>query len=149
MPRPAAPAGSLPAPVNSQRPAIRLAGSVAYDKRSILGSTLKAAAPERFIDDAPVETSYRRLDSRHRVFRSLQRQKLLMGCELELAKLFITATVLCFMLAIVRLSLGWLLLSLLFGGPIMWVCRMFNQEDEDYLKVYLEALRCPHMREPE
>lgn len=72
-----------------------------------------------------------------------------MGCELELAKLFITATVLCFMLAIIKFSLGWLLLSLLFGGPVMLVVRMISEEDEDYVKVYLEALNCPHIREPE
>jgi hypothetical protein len=72
-----------------------------------------------------------------------------MGCELELAKLFITATVLCFMLAIIKLSLGWLLLSVLFGGPLMIGARMLGQEDEDYVKVYLEALQCPHIRAPE
>ena len=72
-----------------------------------------------------------------------------MGCELELAKLFITAAVLCFMLAIIKLSLGWLLLSILFGGPLMIGVRMLGQEDEDYVKVYLEALRCPHIRQPE
>jgi Type IV secretory pathway, VirB3-like protein len=77
------------------------------------------------------------------------RPKLLMGCELELAKLFITATVLCFMLAIIKLSLGWLLLSVLFGGPLMIGARMLGQEDEDYVKVYLEALQCPHIRAPE
>jgi hypothetical protein len=77
------------------------------------------------------------------------RPKLLMGCELELAKLFITATVLCFMLAIMKFSLGWLALSAMFGGPVMIACRMLGQEDEDYVKVYLEALQCPYIREPE
>jgi len=72
-----------------------------------------------------------------------------MGCELELAKLFITATVLCFLLAIMKFSLGWLLLSILFGGPLMIGARMLGQDDEDYVRVYLEALQCPNIRAPE
>jgi hypothetical protein len=77
------------------------------------------------------------------------RKKLLMGCELELAKLFITATVLCFMLGIMKFSLGWLALSVMFGVPVMIGCRMLGEEDEDYVKTYIEALQCPHIREPE
>ena len=77
------------------------------------------------------------------------RAKLLMGCELELAKLDITATVLCFMLGIMKFSLGWLALALLFGGPVMIGLRMLGQEDEDYVKGYIEALQCPHIRQPE
>jgi len=77
------------------------------------------------------------------------RPKLLMGCELELAKLFITAAVLCFMLGIMKFSLGWLALAFMFGGPVMIAARRLGQEDEDYVKVYVEALQCPHIRQPE
>jgi len=53
------------------------------------------------------------------------------------------------MLAIMKFSLGWLLLSAMFGGPVMVATRMLSQEDEDYVKGYLEALREPHVRQPE
>ena len=83
------------------------------------------------------------------VFQSLQRPKLLMGCELELAKLTITVTVLLFLFAVMKFSLDYLLMAFIFGGPVMWVLRILSEQDPDYAKVYVEALQIPHVREPE
>src|SRR5215467_13030487 len=132
------PASPAQAPDNSSiraasAPALRPPGSV----RSAAPSAPPRAiamphAPASLSSTATVQPTSYQSGLRHRVYTSLMRPKLLMGCELELAKVFITATVLCFMLAIIKFSLGWLALSLLFGGPMMWTIRMLSQVDEDY-----------------
>ena len=152
MKSPASPALSL---VNSSTdralaPASRLPGSVHWDKQSVLRPAIRTLpSRDRFSSNAAIEPGFYRLGSKHMVFQSLQRPKLLMGCELELAKLAITVTVLLFLFAVMKFSLDYLLMAFIFGGPVMWVLRMLSEQDPDYAKVYVEALQISHVREPE
>ena len=89
------------------------------------------------------------LGSKHKVYQSLQRDRLLMGGELEVSQLNVTITVLLALLALMALSWHLLVLAVIFGGPVQWVIRTLSEHDPDYLKTYLEALSSPHIREPE
>lgn len=147
-PQPAAPSNSFPASTKPQLSIVRPPGSVT--REPVLHPATKTSnSPERFSSTAQIPTSDSQLGSRHWVYHSLQRNKTLMGCELEPAKLIIMAACLCFLLAVASLNLGWLIVSVLLGGPFMLTIRMLSDEDTDCLKVYFEALAIPHIREPE
>jgi type IV secretory pathway TrbD component len=151
-PRPAAPALNAPSPATKRRePAVRPVGSVDWNKKAVLGPVTKshnAVAVAHAFDSAPtMESSASR--SKHRVFRSLQRDKLLMGGERELSQANIMITVLLVLLALMQLNWHLAVVAVLFGGPVQWAIRHFSEQDPDYIKTYLEGLSCPHIREPE
>jgi type IV secretory pathway TrbD component len=137
--------------VKRREPAPRPIGSVQWNKQSVLTPVVKshnAVAVAHTFDSAPtVQSSVPR--STHRVFRSLQRDKLLMGGERELSQANIMVTVLLVLLALMRLNWRLAVIAVLFGGPVQWVIRTFSQEDPDHVKVDLEGLTTPHIREPE
>lgn len=145
-PRPASPALGMPAPVTKRRePAPRPVGSV-----SVLAPVIKShnAIAVAHSTSAPLATSAEPR-ARHRVFRSLQRDKLLMGGERELSQANIMITVLLVLLALMQLNWHLAVVAILFGGPVQWVIRHFSEQDPDYIKTYLEGLTTPHIREPE
>ncbi len=146
-PRPASPGLSLvtkkPAP-----PTTRPLGSVTANKpvskpksrpvpETSIGSTVSATTP----------ASSR--SAKHRVFQSLQRDKLLMGGERELSQINITITMLLGLLTIMGMNWHLAVVAVLFGGPVQWAIRILSERDPDYVKTYLEGLTSPHIREPE
>ena len=72
-----------------------------------------------------------------------------MGGERELSQANIAITVLLGLLALLGLNWHLALFAAIFGGPVQWIIRILSQDDPDYVKVYLEGLACPHVREPE
>jgi len=102
-----------------------------------IGSTVSATTP----------ASSR--SAKHRVFQSLQRDKLLMGGERELSQINITITMLLGLLAIMGMNWHLAVVAVLFGGPVQWAIRILSERDPDYVKTYLEGLTSPHIREPE
>ena len=79
----------------------------------------------------------------------MQRDKLLMGAERELAQLNVMFTTILGLLALLTLNWRLAVLAVIFGGPVQWLLRMLSQEDPDYIKVYLEGLTAPQLRSPE
>ena len=104
---------------------------------------------DRSYENAPLETSSYRVGLKHKTFQALQRDKLLMGAEREVAQLNVMFTTILGLLALLTLNWRLAVLAVIFGGPVQWLLRMLSQEDPDYIKVYLEALQCPHIRQPE
>ncbi len=147
-PRPASPALSLvtqkPAP-----PATRPLGSV--QKQPVLGTSKRhATKAESSSGSAPSMTSSTSTrSSKHAVFQSLQRDKLLMGGERELSQLNITITMILGLLAIMGMNWHLAVVAVLFGGPVQWAIRILSERDPDYVKTYIEGLTTPHIREPE
>ena len=88
-------------------------------------------------------------NAKHRVFTCLQMDKLLMGGEMELSRINISLTMAIGLWAVMTLSWHLALVALLFGGPVQWAIRIISDRDPDYVKVYIEGFRCPHLRRPE
>jgi type IV secretory pathway TrbD component len=82
------------------------------------------------------------------VYQSLQRPKLLLGGEWEAALINMYATLIFMVLALFSLNWRMALLSLFCGTCLQWGLRVFAQKDPDYFKRLLEAIRHPHIREP-
>ena len=148
-PRPSAsPAASPPPPtITPQGP--RLSGSVKSLKP--VTSPPKRASTKGTIGSAPSVTAAATttINAKHRVFTCLQMDKLLMGGEMELSRINISLTMAVGLWAVMTLSWHLALVALLFGGPVQWAIRIISDRDPDYVKVYIEGLRCPHLREPE
>jgi hypothetical protein len=68
---------------------------------------------------------------------------------MELARINISLTMVLGLLAVMTLSWHLALVAILFGGPVQCCIRIIADHDPDYVKVYIEGLRCPHLREPE
>jgi type IV secretory pathway TrbD component len=150
-PRPAAPALSLVSGKPPAAPIPRQPGSVtALPPVKPVGAkpeTLTTSAPSMMA--APTSAAYGTRSYKHRVFQALQREKLLMGGERELSQINITFTLLLGLVAFMFLNWHFALIALLFGGPVQIGIRILSEEDPDYTKTYLEALRIPHLRSPE
>jgi len=146
-PRPASPALSLVSDNKPPAPAKRPIGSV--QKQPVLGTSQRPTTKaESHSASLPSTSSFPR-SSKHRVFQSLQRDKLLMGGERELSQINITITMLLGLLAIMGMNWHLAVVAVLFGGPVQWAIRILSERDPDYVKTYLEGLTSPHIREPE
>ena len=148
-PRPSASPAAIPPPRTTARPAQRLPGSVKSIKP--VTSLPKRATTQGAIGSAPSTTTSTSATSnaKHRVFTCLQMDKLLMGGEMELSRINISLTMAIGLWAVMTLNWHLALVALLFGGPVQWCIRIISEDDPDRVKVYIEGLRCPHLRRPE
>jgi type IV secretory pathway TrbD component len=147
-PRPSSSPALSPVPPKAPPPAPRLLGSVKSNK-PVTGSSRRPVL-ETSIGSAPSMTaSPSTHSSKHTVFQSLQRDKLLMGGEMELSRINITITMVLALIAVMTLNWHLAVVAVLFGGPVQWAIRILSEDDPDYVKVYIEGLICPHLREPE
>ena len=145
-PRPSASPALSPVPPKAAPPAPRLPGSVKSNKPL-------SASPHRPLPqiprNAPSMTTSSTQGSKHRVFQALQRDKLLMGGEMELSRINVTITMVLGLIALMTMNWHLAVVAALFGGPVQWAIRILSEDDPDYVKTYLEALVTPHIREPE
>ena len=134
---------------HSSVPALRPTGSVKRDKPSVpVPVTRIPMKPRRYSEPVPIETSSYPVGSQHAVYQIFQRDKLLMGGEVELSQLNVTMV---FIMILLGFILTWhmFVIAVLLGWPGQRMLRAFAEEDPDYWKVYLDALSTPHIREPE
>jgi type IV secretory pathway TrbD component len=149
-PRPSASPAANPIPTKAPPPTPRLLGSVKVNKP--VTTSPKRTAPQAAIGSAPSITASSPSsipNSKHRVFQCLQQDKLLMGAEMELARLNISVTMLLGLAAVMFMNWHLALVAVLFGGPVQWALRVYADHDPDYFKAFIEGFRCPHLREPE
>jgi type IV secretory pathway TrbD component len=148
-PTPAAPAVSLTSNDREVVPTARPTGSVTWNPQSILKAAAKAPRTHAPSSASPSMAPSSTRGTGHRVYQSLQREKLLTGCERELGQANITVTVLLALLGLMRFDWHLLVVAFIFGGPVQWALRMYGGLDPDHFKTYLEALSIPHLRRPE
>ena len=134
----------------SSAPALRLTSSVSWDKQSVLRPAIRTVpSRDRSYENALIKTSSYSVGLKHKTFQAVQRDKLLMGAEREVAQLKVMFTTILGLLALLTLNWRLAVLAVIFGGPVQWLLRMLSQEDPDYIKVYLEGLTAPQLRSPE